>query len=691
MKVRPYDMETFIDATVIVFKHHNQKIYDVFVKSDIIPITIGVIQKLSYKKGVNVYDFSFLNNYIDLDIKKSFYLYGFNNQFFDNPILTHIYNGSLITCNEIYLKAQSIIKKGKLPGLAKFKSDFWDNQLPFKYLDGFKINHYDNGARRTSLKKLEFTYRANSIEDLPFSHLTSITTISKLIELIKYCCIDTDNTDINFNKTKPRIKSRILINKEYRNKVANFNCLNWSDVKLGQFRSLYAYAQATNQTIKEVNNIQKPDYGNNFLLDYSKCIPDYIQFTDPTLQSWLNNLKQKKTYVGKPLSEQVEFNNVVYTFGAGGIHSVDPGRLLIPNDDEILCEIDVGGQYPSFLIKSGKYPRHLSKEWNDTLKSDYFERLNKWKPLSKTDDFAKTKSEEIKLSLNGGRYGKLGETFSSQYDPELRLAVCLTCQLEILMLNEMLSNIGVIVYSSNTDGSLVKYNKSIDKLFWEICHKWEEIILSKKYNVGLLEQTKYKLFAQTTVNDYIAIKENNQVKRKGDFMTYEDIENDNWHKNASSMIIPKAIEQYFLNNTPIEETIYLENNIHEFLIGATKTSAFRFLFTSDSKNGKAHELKFNDNRFIRYYMGGGTTISKMFLKNGSNRITETLTRLESSGKVTICNKFRTSDIYQLDPNVSSAVIFTNQVWTKKKINFPNLDYSWYINKCNEMLQNILEK
>ena len=64
----------------------------------------------------------------------------------------------------IYDKAQSIINNQK----TKFSHIIWDNQQMIPQIDLFKIHHFDNKAKSTSLKVLEFNMRSNSIEGLPF-------------------------------------------------------------------------------------------------------------------------------------------------------------------------------------------------------------------------------------------------------------------------------------------------------------------------------------------------------------------------------------------------------------------------------------------------------------------------------------------------------------------------------------------
>ena len=57
----------------------------------------------------------------------------------------------------------------------------------------------------------------------------------------------------------------------------------------------------------------------------------------------------------------------------------------------------------------------------------------------------------------------------------------------------------------------------------------------------VLEYAKYKKMVIIDVNNYIGVYTNGKVKKKGIFETTID-----YHKNPSYLIIPKALEAYFV-------------------------------------------------------------------------------------------------------------------------------------------------
>ena len=70
----------------------------------------------------------------------------------------------LLICKKIYKWAQEQIEsmRGEFANTVKQKIDI------FPQIDLFKIHHFDNKAKSTSLKMLEFNMKSHNIEDLPF-------------------------------------------------------------------------------------------------------------------------------------------------------------------------------------------------------------------------------------------------------------------------------------------------------------------------------------------------------------------------------------------------------------------------------------------------------------------------------------------------------------------------------------------
>ena len=95
---------------------------------------------------------------------------GYNNESYDYVILHHMINhydmyrtlSGLDLAQRIYQKSQETIDE-KFTAVAD-----WNKKII--QLDLFKIHHFDNLARSTSLKSLEIAMNLPFVEDMPFSH-----------------------------------------------------------------------------------------------------------------------------------------------------------------------------------------------------------------------------------------------------------------------------------------------------------------------------------------------------------------------------------------------------------------------------------------------------------------------------------------------------------------------------------------
>lgn len=132
-------------------------------------------------------------------------------------------------------------------------------------------------------------------------------------------------------------------------------------------------------------------------------------------------------------------------------------------------------------------------------------------------------------------------------------------QLLLLMLAERLVEIGAKLVQINTDGILYKIPK--DAPYQEVLSQWE-----KDTNLTL-ETEEFEAFYQYAINDYLGVlkgyketKDKKLLKKKGLF-----IDTPSLGKGLPPLIIPKAINLYFADGTPIEDTIRNCKDIHDFL------------------------------------------------------------------------------------------------------------------------------
>lgn len=249
-----------------------------------------------------------------------------------------------------------------------------------------------------------------------------------------------------------------------------------------------------------------------------------------------------------------------------------------------------------------------------------FNKRLELKPLAKTDKKINGIVGALKLAVNSV-YGKSSDMQSWIYDRQLTMFTTITGELSLMMLIEAYELAGINVISANTDGVTIKVKKSlIDKMF-EINDWWCSLT---KYT---LERADYQKIIFSTVNDYIAIKTNGDVKKKGDFLTDFEL-----HKNKSARVCSLALEQYFVRNVPIVDTIKHHNNIFDFCLRQKASKDFHYEGISKGKTTVYDKL-------IRYYVSN-TGEKLLKVKNADSDSTAPQVAQVEAGEwlVTVCNK-----------------------------------------------------
>lgn len=186
------------------------------------------------------------------------------------------------------------------------------------------------------------------------------------------------------------------------------------------------------------------------------------------------------------------------------------------------------------------------------------------------------------------------------YDRQYTMFTTITGELSLMMLIEMYEINNINVISANTDGVTVKIKKELIPIMHKLNREWCD---ATQYQ---LSRTDYSKIIFSTVNDYLAIKPDGEIKKKGDFLTDFEL-----HKNKSAKICGIALEQYYVNNISIEETIKSHKNIYDFAIRQKASKDFHYegIQIDNRKKSVYHKL-------IRYYVSN--TGEKLFkIKNES--------------------------------------------------------------------------
>jgi len=543
-----------------------------------------------YEFGVNK-----LRNDLDKFVRftechTEFFWVGYNNLRFDSQVVEWVLRNyeqwhqlsSLDICGRIAQKAADVIHDANYDVFPEYREE----DLSLKQLDLFRIHHYDNKNRRVSLKRLEFEMDLENIEEMPIHHSKTDMTDVELLQTVDYCVNDVQATYqfylVTIGKTEHPLykgENRIELRQDIQEEFG-IPCLNYSDSKIGDEMIKKYYCQEKNITYKELP--KKGFFRKEIVV--KRCIADYVSFQTPELTEFLNRIKKMKLGMQDDFKEEIHFYDKVYSFMKGGIHTENKPKVFEANDEYEIIDWDVTSYYPAIIINNGLYPKHLGKEFLRGYKQMFDKRIE-LKPLAKKDKKIKGIVGALKLAVNSV-YGKSSDMQSWIYDRELTMFTTITGELSIMMLAEMYETNGIHVISANTDGITVRIHKNKLEDMRKINIWWENLTTYE------LEATHYKKIIFSTVNDYLAIKTDGEIKKKGDFLTDFEL-----HKNKSARIVPLALEAYYVHGVPIDVSIRNHRNIYDFCLRQKSSKDFHY----ESWNKKTGD-KTVYNKLIRYYV-----------------------------------------------------------------------------------------
>jgi len=517
------------------------------------------------------------------------YWVGYNNLRFDSQVVEWILRNhdnwheltNLEITAKIAQKAADVIHDANYDVFPEYK----ESDLSCKQIDLFKVHHFDNKNRRVSLKRLEFEMDLENIEEMPIHHLAENMTKDDVIVTTEYCINDVwatyefykvtiGDTEHPLYKGDNKIELRMDIEEEF-----GIPCLNYSDSKIGDEMIKKYYCEEKGIQYKDLP--KKGTFSNVYV---KNCIANYVEFQTPELQQFLNRIKKLKLGVQDDFKEEIHFYGNVYSFMKGGLHTENKPEVFEADDEYEIVDWDVSSYYPAIIINNKRYPRHLGKEFLAGYKR-MFERRLELKPLAKKDKKIKGIVGALKLAVNSV-YGKSSDMQNWIYDRQLTMFTTITGELSLMMLIEMYELNGIHVISANTDGVTIRIKK--DKLddMRKINTWWQNLT---EYE---LERTDYQKIIFSTVNDYIAIKTDGEIKKKGDFLTDFEL-----HKNKSARIVPIALEAYYVHDIPVATTIMDHNNIYDFCLRQKSSKDFHY----EGWN-RARGEKTTYNKLIRYYV-----------------------------------------------------------------------------------------
>lgn len=596
---------------------------------------------------------------------------GFNNYYFDYPVIHYMlqnfklgkFTGEQLAkaaCN----KAQLLIQAGKDD---KFTQIIWDNNQIVPLVDLFRIHHFDNVARSTSLKVLEFNMRSETVEDLPFDFRKPLNN-EQIDILIAYNIHDLNETEKFYHKSLEMIRFREELSKKY-----DRNFLNHNDTKIGKDYFIMELEKAGVKCYNFDDGSRAPNQTKREIIKIRDVIFPYINFKRPEFMEvvrWmrrqeiretkgvfteiadLGDLAQYanlKTTKGKIKNLNCIVDGFQFDFGTGGIHGSIDSTIVQEDDTHALIDYDVTSLYPSIAIVNEVFPKHLSKKFCSVYAQLKADRVSYKKGTPE--------NAMLKLALNGV-YGDSNNQYSPFYDPQYTMTITINGQLMLCMLAEMMMEVdSVKLIQINTDGITIKVRRNkIDEVEAR-CKEWMKITRLD------LERADYSKMFIRDVNNYIgkyteksAEEQKKKVKCKGAY-EWESLYRPNhpkpaditWHKNHSAMVVPMAVQAHLTEGKNIAEFIRQHQDPFDFMLRV--------------KAPKTSRLMWGDQQI--------QNTTRYFISTDGQQLTKVMAPLAKNPEKE--RPIKIHDGYKSTPmNIMGPV--------------KNIDYSWYIEEAEKLVR-----
>lgn len=604
--------------------------------------------------------------------------FGYNNKKYDRLMLSALlmyYNqfdkpSKLITF--LYETSQRVIRSSNNDTLwtDNFTSLILRNNVAFRDLDLFQIfrlDHYHKSLKQTSINIKWYNLKEYTMP--PIGDLDRHYYHERLPEA-------KGMTDRELNIHYRNVFER-FIPKEYLNEVADYNdndvYIVAELIRMNQEEVLLRYRISEEYKV-DVYSASRSTIADKVIVKlYSKftglhpkafidtktirrkilvseILSDKIAFSTPELNDILSDIRSLTLRGEKgEFDREFTFMGTSYTIATGGLHSNEIPAVYVENSDSIIVDRDVASYYPNMIRSLKVCQKHLiPKAWfriADTIVDERLEHkhLAKDKSLDVMErDKHATAAACLKIVANAGIFGKMGSEKSFLCDKKAMYQVTINGQLFLLMLIEKLELAGIHVISANTDGIVTIVPRELEQTADDICHWWEK-------HLGLeLEFTYYTKYVTEGVNSYLTVKRGGSSKFKGRMnpkMFLEDLS-----KGYNSPIVAKCVTEYFINGTPVMETLRNAKSILDFCRTQNVNHKYRLEFTHVVDGKIRTDIVQRNTRF--YISSTGGTLMKVESMGWNERNEEQVKKssLCAGQRVSICNTVDDTDISELNVN-----------------------------------------
>ena len=449
------------------------------------------------------------------------------------------------------------------------------------------VDIMDDMQNGLSLKAIEGHLGLNIKETETDFNIDRPLTPDELDRMFKYCRSDVDATEAILKIRKDYLQNKINIGK-----LAGLppeKAMSMTNAKLTA-----AMLRASPQPHDDERQYKYPD---NLLREYIP--PEVFEFFDKMYDETIPDEVLFKD------SLEIVVGECPTKIAWGGIHGArrnyffeerEPpagGRKRVQEND------DVGSYYPHLIIINGYASRNIPdpKIYEDVVNT-------RMEAKAKGDTAT---ANALKLVANT-TYGASINQYNDLYDPLMGRSVCISGQLYLLELAEhLVSEIeDLTITQLNTDGIMFEFYDDQQEAVNAILKEWQD-------RTGFeLEADKIARLYQKDVNNYLEVQTNGKSKAKGGYLVKGIAPAGAFNINNNAVIVATAIKEYFLNGTPVEETVNGCDDLSQFQMIAKAGAKYREAYhlvdgekqpvqrvnrvyaTADERYGKVYKVKAED-------------------------------------------------------------------------------------------------
>lgn len=578
---------------------------------------------------------------------------GFNNKSYDNQIV------KAMCC-------------GASPELIKQINDFiivedrsgWEHwflkQNRF-WFDSFDL--MDDTQQGTSLKSIEANRGDAIIETGVDFNIDRPLTQEELQIEIDYCKADVLNTAKLMVLRKNYLQTKLNVGRQFN--IPDHKALYMSNAML----------TATALQAKATQRFDEREYQYPDNLDKSMIPPEVLAFFDR-----MHDLSIPDEEIFSS-SIEITIGECPVKLGFGGIHGAIPNYRHTDTDKRLLRNFDVASYYPSLMIKNGYTSRNIPSP--EIFESVFNDRI----AAKKAGD--KVKSDALKLILNT-TYGASLASTNPLYDPLMGRSVCISGQLYLLEMAVRLYRTipDLRIVQLNTDGVMVEFDEQYYDQILAITDEWQQ-----RTGHGLEEDSPIILLIQKDVNNYLLVFENGKIKTKGAYFSYGIPAAGAFSINNNFVIVKQAVIEYFVNCTPVEDTINACQDIHKFQIIAKAGGGYDSVYRVPGDFEQRRKRWQKENRIlVREYVGKSGRIRREWKNpsfkwenyDGPRREVQRVNRVYASVKQNMGTlvKIKPDGTVGKIGGLPESCIIDNQ----NRLTLADVDRQWYIDLARKYIE-----